>query len=93
MQLDLRFLQDEIVQPVQPRAYPALRQNSLPDAQVVRVEKPLDGILKNTRNLRLEIRKLTSIQNARELFFVVRRRARSVFPISAEAPPACERPL
>ena len=73
MQLDLRFLQNEIVQPVQPRPHPALRQNSLPDAQIVRVEKPLNGVLKNTRYLRLEIRKLTSIQNARELFFIVRR--------------------
>ena len=49
------------------------RQNGLPDTQVVRVEKPLNGVLKNTCYLRLEIRKLTSIQNARELFFIVRR--------------------
>ena len=73
MQLDLCFLQDEIVQQVQARPHPASWQNSLPNAQVVRVEKPLNGIFKNARHLRLEIRKLTSIQNARELFFIVRR--------------------
>ena len=51
----------------------AFGERGVSDANAVRVKKPLNGVLKNTRHLRLEIRKLTSIQNARELFFIVRR--------------------
>lgn len=72
MELAFRRPENHPVQKMQPGAHPALGQHGPTDSKAVGIKQALNSVFKHLSCLRLEMRKLTGIQNAYELLLIVR---------------------